>query len=519
MDGALTAGGSGTEIGAPAPSEKSAPVIPRESPPPPPAAQGEGSSIPAPSMEELDKDVLCPICMQVVKDAFLTPCGHSFCYMCIVTHLKNKSDCPCCSHYLTKKQLYPNFLLNKLLMKTTAHHISKTALPVEQFCRAIQEGCKMSAKELDSLLSILSEKKKKAELEETEANLQLLFNFMQCLRKQKFDELHEIQNDLEYIKEDIRAVEKCRLELYRARDRCSAKTLILRGQSSQKGPVLCDQHSCGTIPNVPNAQGERLAVSNCPQARITQDPFPYQLIQTEDEHNGSVSEHNVARRRQVHAQFSDLQECYLQKRRHYGTKPQKREESVTTNRTKEQYNTGLEEFQYIFSAYTRYSRLQVVAEFRHTDLFHTVNIVSSIEFNRDDELFAIAGVSRRIKVFDFADVVNKPTGLQCPVVEMPTRSKLSCLSWNKYKKNYIASSDYEGIVTVWDVTTRQVIFLAFSILQNTSLRNCACITTINMLISLVRVLWSVRSMKNEHGVLTFHALNLLCWFLEVMIAR
>jgi E3 ubiquitin-protein ligase RFWD2 len=30
------------------------------------------------------------------------------------------------------------------------------------------------------------------------------------------------------------------------------------------------------------------------------------------------------------------------------------------------------------------------------------------------------------------------------------------LSWNKHEKNHIASSDYEGIVTVWDVTTRQV---------------------------------------------------------------
>ena len=53
-------------------------------------------------------------------------------------------------------------------------------------------------------------------------------------------------------------------------------------------------------------------------------------------------------------------------------------------------------------------------------------------------------------------VVNEQADVQCPVVEMSTRSKLSCLSWNKYTKSHIASSDYEGIVTVWDVTTRQV---------------------------------------------------------------
>lgn len=53
-------------------------------------------------------------------------------------------------------------------------------------------------------------------------------------------------------------------------------------------------------------------------------------------------------------------------------------------------------------------------------------------------------------------VVNEPVDMQCPIVEMSTRSKLSCLSWNKHEKNHIASSDYEGIVTVWDVNTRQV---------------------------------------------------------------
>lgn len=46
--------------------------------------------------------------------------------------------------------------------------------------------------------------------------------------------------------------------------------------------------------------------------------------------------------------------------------------------------------------------------------------------------------------------------MHCPVVEMSTRSKLSCLSWNKYIKSHIASSDYEGIITVWDVNTHQV---------------------------------------------------------------
>lgn len=64
--------------------------------------------------ELLDKDLMCPICMQIMKDAFLTACGHSFCYMCIITHLQNKNDCPCCAQFLTSNQLFPNFVLNKV---------------------------------------------------------------------------------------------------------------------------------------------------------------------------------------------------------------------------------------------------------------------------------------------------------------------------------------------------------------------------------------------------------------------
>lgn len=63
-----------------------------------------------------DRDLHCPICMEMIKDAFLTMCGHNFCYGCISTHLNNKNDCPSCGHHLTTSNLYPNFLLNKVFL-------------------------------------------------------------------------------------------------------------------------------------------------------------------------------------------------------------------------------------------------------------------------------------------------------------------------------------------------------------------------------------------------------------------
>ena len=64
---------------------------------------------------DIDTDILCPICFETMEDAFLTRCGHNFCYTCIVTHLKNRNNCPSCAQYLTIDQLLPNFLLTKVM--------------------------------------------------------------------------------------------------------------------------------------------------------------------------------------------------------------------------------------------------------------------------------------------------------------------------------------------------------------------------------------------------------------------
>ncbi|XP_044466737.1 E3 ubiquitin-protein ligase COP1 [Mangifera indica] len=414
-------------------------------------------------LSELDKDMLCPICMQIIKDAFLTACGHSFCYMCIITHLRNKSDCPCCGHYLTNNQLYPNFLLDKLLKKTSARQISKTATPLEHFRQALQQGCEVSIKEIDNLMSLLGEKKRKMEQEEAERNMQILLDFLQCLRKQKVDELNEVQTDLQYIKEDINAVERHRMELYRARDRYSVKLRMLGDDSTARKPWLSslDKNSGGLSSCSLHMRGG-MPAGNLQQKKVdgkAQVSFPG--LQKKDSLTGSDSQCfnqsglSVVRKKRVHAQFNDLQECYLQKRRQLANQPHINQESEKNVIHREGYNAGLADFQSVLTTFTRYSRLRVIAELRQADLFHAANIVSSIEFDRDDQLFATAGVSRRIKVFDFSSVVNEPTEVHCPVVEMSTRSKLSCLTWNKFSKNCIASSDYEGIVSVWDVTTQQ----------------------------------------------------------------
>ena len=90
---------------------------------------------------------------------------------------------------------------------------------------------------------------------------------------------------------------------------------------------------------------------------------------------------------------------------------------------------------------------QVLAQLPQASLRQSSAILSSIEFDRDAQFFATAGVSKRISIYDFAAVLANPwCDVHCPALELGTRSKLSCLSWHRYVKSQIISSDYEGVL-------------------------------------------------------------------------
>ncbi|KAL0301183.1 UNVERIFIED_CONTAM: protein SPA1-RELATED 4 [Sesamum radiatum] len=78
-----------------------------------------------------------------------------------------------------------------------------------------------------------------------------------------------------------------------------------------------------------------------------------------------------------------------------------------------------------------------------------------LSFDRDGEFFATAGVNKKIKVFEYNSILNEDRDIHYPVVEMVSRSKLSSICWNGYIKSQMASSNFEGLVQIWDVTRSQ----------------------------------------------------------------
>lgn len=75
-------------------------------------------------------------------------------------------------------------------------------------------------------------------------------------------------------------------------------------------------------------------------------------------------------------------------------------------------------------------------------------------FDRDDEFFATVGVSRRVKIFDFAACLEGGDAvMHYPALQITTRSKLSSVAWSAYVKSQLISSDYGGLIQLWDAST------------------------------------------------------------------
>ena len=98
--------------------------------------------------------------------------------------------------------------------------------------------------------------------------------------------------------------------------------------------------------------------------------------------------------------------------------------------------------------FARFSKFKVCGTLRNGDLFNSTNAICSLSFDCNEEFIAAAKVSKKIKIFEFNALSNDSVDIHYPVVEMSNKSKLSCVCWNYYIRNYLASTDYDGVVKV-----------------------------------------------------------------------
>ncbi|KAL4448071.1 hypothetical protein ABPG75_005290 [Micractinium tetrahymenae] len=115
----------------------------------------------------------------------------------------------------------------------------------------------------------------------------------------------------------------------------------------------------------------------------------------------------------------------------------------------------LESFARDLNELAAFTRLGLKATLRSGDLASPVEMACCAAFDRDDEFFATVGVSRRVKIFDFKACLEEGSEgmMHYPALQITTRSKLSSVSWNSYVKSQLITSDYSGLIQLWDAST------------------------------------------------------------------
>ncbi|XP_010865365.1 E3 ubiquitin-protein ligase COP1 isoform X1 [Esox lucius] len=380
------------------------------------------------SYEDKSNDFVCPICFEMIEEAHMTKCGHSFCYKCIRQSLEDSNRCPKCNYIIDNvDQLYPNFLVNELILKQKQRSDEKRLKmdhPNGSRWQVFQDVLGTDQENLDLanvnlMLELLVQKKKQLEAESQAAQRQILMEFLKEAKRNKREQLEQLQKELNFLEEDIKRVEEI---------------------SGLYSPVSdLDRNLDSTVPNfeapspAPSSLDSTEYVSHPPGFGGTSQG------KRQTWYNSTLA----SRRKRLTAHFDDLEQCYFSNR--------------MTRITDDSRNLNqLDDFMECLSKFTRYNSVRPLATLSYaSDLYNGSSIVSSIEFDRDCDYFAIAGVTKKIKVFEYGTVIQDAVDIHYPVNEMTCNSKISCISWSSYHKNLLASSDYEGTVILWDGFTGQ----------------------------------------------------------------
>ncbi|XP_065698603.2 E3 ubiquitin-protein ligase COP1 isoform X1 [Patagioenas fasciata] len=379
------------------------------------------------SYEDKSNDFVCPICFDMIEEAYMTKCGHSFCYKCIHQSLEDNNRCPKCNYVVDNiDHLYPNFLVNELILKQKQrseekrlkldHSVSSTNGHRWQIIQDLlgTDQDNLDLANVNLMLELLVQKKKQLEAESHAAQLQILMEFLKVARRNKREQLEQIQKELSVLEEDIKRVEE---------------------MSGLYSPVSEDS----TVPQFEAPSPSHSSIID--STEYSQPPGFSGSSQTKKQpwYNSTLA----SRRKRLTAHFEDLEQCYFSTRM-----TRVSDDSRTTSQ--------LDEFQECLSKFTRYNSVRPLATLSYaSDLYNGSSIVSSIEFDRDCDYFAIAGVTKKIKVYEYGTVIQDAVDIHYPENEMTCNSKISCISWSSYHKNLLASSDYEGTVILWDGFTGQ----------------------------------------------------------------
>lgn len=324
------------------------------------------------------------------------------------------------------------------------------------------ESNKLSLPDVNVMLEILQSRKLLLEAESITAQNKLLHEFLEHLLKQTLQQQQELDKKVRLIKNDMKVVEGI---LNNVRNTCP-KIEDVEKQFETETAEAAGGSEAGQLNAIRDEMKQLITEigSSVPDAQTetVMSPEASSLMQS--------SSYKV-RKQKMLQHFDDFVKCYFTNRSedlHFQSPLQEQELMITDSTEgpeashveqgeRKPISKSLDVFRENLVKFSKYSQLRTLSTLNYSNDNNVMpsTIVSSIEFDKDNEFFAIAGVTKRIKIFDYyACVRDAVVDIKHPVNEMLCTSKISCVAWNSYFKELLASSDYEGIVTVYDVETR-----------------------------------------------------------------
>jgi len=381
------------------------------------------------SFVDKNNDFICPICFETLDEAYITKCGHSFCYQCIIRSLDESPRCPKCNNNIEQKdQLIPNFKLNELIQKSKHGSISskKKKSAVNKEISELMSSDNLSLNQVNVLLESLKQKKEVLEADSKAAQLEILKDFLSQIKRKKQQELDKLMEEVTYLEQDLKVVEG------KIDSHSSEYQSLLQNHVVPTTPTIVHKVSSGTC----------FPLGDSPEQDSTcHDGFNLTRHSAQNFHKGWSSENSAARRKRIYQHFDDLETCYFNMKKGNISDEVKVED-------------GLESITQTLAKFTQFTKCKPLATLNYaSDIYNGSSIVSSIEFDRDCDYFAIAGVTKKIKVFEYGQVIRDVVDIHYPSYEMTCNSKISCISWSQYHRGMLSSSDYEGTVTIWDAFT------------------------------------------------------------------
>ncbi|ELR12061.1 COP1, putative [Acanthamoeba castellanii str. Neff] len=379
--------------------------------------------------------------------------------------------CPTCKTPLRRDQLFPNYALNAVLEKVKTNSIGVTLPPLAQLENVLTSQS-LALADVNKLLGLLLAQKRSMESETKHEELELLLDFLYRTKQQH--KSSNLNGSYDMLEEHIKQLERQKVLFVASQDPDAYGFTPSCIGGRERSPSVGEKRGYGTMAapcdsmNRPHEERDQLVNK---KRRIVEHMD--ELQQTYFRMLKAKKQQRLAR-----AVTSGEHDAKGKERRDVTGRPgteavaaEYKNDAATTTPT-----TGgggavvdLDTFGKQLQKLVRFNGYEIIAAIQDPSRGSAregsgrgqgrahASLVTSIEFDKEGQHFAVAGYNKRIRVFDYRSVVEGAGTTHFPVHELTTLSRLSCVSWNGYIRSQLAGSEYSGRVSVWDLNTSQLV--------------------------------------------------------------